>query len=81
MRHLLSRRRNGVETQTHLAAIACLVIGLQTGRKPDKRTVETLGWYLLGLANERDVIDHLNRPDDRGVKLRAKDALWKKLGF
>ena len=73
MRHLLSQRRNGVEIQTYLAVIACLVIGLQTGRKPDRRTVETLGWYLLGLATERDVIDHLNKPDMRGSKLRCPE--------
>ena len=81
MRHLLSQKKNGVEIQTYLAVIACLLIGLQTGRRPDKRTVEMMGWYLLGLATEQDVIDHLNKPDNRGVKLRAKDELWKKLGY
>ena len=40
-----------------------------------------LGWFLLGLASEQDVIDHLNAPDHTGVKLRAKEALWKKLGY
>ena len=81
MRHLLSQKKNGVEIQTYLAVIACLLIGLQTGRRPDKRTVEMVGWYLLGLASEQDVIAHLNRPDNRGVKLRAKAELWKKLGY
>jgi hypothetical protein len=81
MRHLLSQRRAGVEIQTYLAVIACLLIALETGRRPDKRTVEVLGWYLLGPATERDVADHLARPDNRGVKLRARDALWKKLGY
>lgn len=81
MRHLLSQKRNGVQIQTYLAVIACLLIGLQTGRRPDKRTVEMVGWYLLGLASEQDVIAHLNKPDNRGVKLRAKAALWKKLGY
>jgi hypothetical protein len=81
MRHLLSQKKNGVEIQTYLAVIACLLIGLQTGRRPDKRTVETLGWYLLGLASDQDVIDHLNKPDNKGVKLRAKEELWKKMGL
>jgi hypothetical protein len=81
MRHLLSQKKNGVEIQTYLAVIACLLIGLQTGRRPDKRTVEMVGWYLLGLASEQDVIGHLNKPDNRGVKLRAKAELWKKLGY
>lgn len=81
MRHLLSQKKNGVEIQTYLAIIACLLIGLQTGRRPDKRTVEMVGWYLLGLATEQDVIGYLNKPDNRGVKLRAKAELWKKLGY
>ncbi len=81
MRHLLSQKKNGVEIQTYLAVIACLLIGLQTGRRPDKRTVEMMAWYLLGLATDQDVIDHLNKPDNRGVKLRARKEAMKKLGL
>ena len=43
--------------------------------------VRMLGLYLLGVADEQDVINHLNRPDNKGKKLAAKDALYKKLGF
>ena len=81
MRHLLSQKKNGVEIQTYLAVIACLLIGLQTGRRPDKRTVEMMAWYLLGLATDQDMIDHLNKPDNRGVKLRARKEAMKKLGL
>jgi hypothetical protein len=81
MRHLLSQRENGVEIQVYCAVIACLVIQLQTGKKPDKRTVEMMGWLFLGLAGEQDVIDHLNKPDNTGVKLRAHAALMEKMGF
>jgi hypothetical protein len=81
LRHLISQRQEGVEIQVYCAVIACLMIQLQTGRKPDKRTVEMMGWFFLGLADEQDVINHLNKPDNTGVKLRAKAALWKKLGF
>jgi hypothetical protein len=80
LRHLLSQRRAGVEIQTYCTVIACLLISGATGRKPDKATAEIMGWYLLGVATAQDVIDHLNKPDNRGVKLRAKDELWKKLG-
>jgi hypothetical protein len=80
MRHLLSQRAEGVDTQVYCAVIACMLINLQTGKRPDKATVRMLGWYLLGLADERDVLAHLNRPDNRGIKLRAKDELWKNLG-
>ncbi len=80
MRHLLSQRRAGVEIQTYCAIIACLLINLWTGRKPNKLMLHMIGWYLLGLASEQDVIDFLNKPDRTGVKKRAKDELWKKLG-
>jgi hypothetical protein len=80
MRHLLSQREAGVEIQSYCTIIACLLINLWTGRKPNKRMVEMIGWYLIGLASEQDVIDFLNKPDNTGVKKRAKDELWKKLG-
>lgn len=81
LRHLISQRPEGVEIQVYCAIIACLVIQLQTGRKPDKATAAMMGWFFLGLASEQDVVDHLNRPDNKGVKLRAKEELWKKLGY
>jgi len=40
-----------------------------------------VGWYLLEIASEQEVIDFLNKPDNTGVKLKAKDELWKKLGY
>jgi hypothetical protein len=81
LRHLLSQRREGVEIQVYCCVIACMLINLQTGRKPDKAMIQMLGFYLLGLASEQDVVDHLNKPDNTGVKLNAKRELWKKLGF
>jgi hypothetical protein len=35
----------------------------------------------LPLASDDDVLRELNKPDNTGIKLRAKDALWKKLGY
>jgi Transposase DDE domain len=81
MRHLLSRRPNGVEIQVHCAVIACLLINLQTGRKPDKRMMETISWYLMGLMDEQQALEELTKPDNRGIKLRAKEEIWKKLGM
>jgi hypothetical protein len=80
-RHLVSTRPEGVTVQMYCAVIACLVINLWTAKKPTKRTVETLAYYFMGVATEAEVIAHLNRPDNTGVKLRAKAALWKKLGY
>jgi hypothetical protein len=81
MRHLLSQHKNGVEIQTYCAIIACLLTSLWSGKKPDKAMMELINWYLLGLADEDDVLRELNKPDRRGTKLAAKEALWKKLGL
>jgi len=79
-RHLLSHKPEGVLIQVYCAIIACLLLNLWTGRKPTKRTVEMLALYFMGVATDREVLAHLNRPDNTGVKLRAKDEVWKKLG-
>ena len=81
MRHLLSQRPNGIDIQIHCTLIVCLLLCLITGHRPDKTTRNMIGWYLIGLASEQELIDHLNRPDNTGIKKRAKDELWKKMGW
>ena len=80
-RHLLSTRREGVEIQVYAAVICCLMLNQLTGRKPTKWMVTLMAFYLQGLATDADVLKELNRRDNTGVKLRAKDELWKKLGY
>jgi hypothetical protein len=80
-RHLISDAPDGVRIQCYCAVIACLLLTLWTGRKPDRAMHRMVGFYLSGWADEADVLAWANRPDHRGVKLRAKDALWKKLGY
>jgi Transposase DDE domain len=81
MRHLLSQRAQGIDIQIYCTLIVCILIQLVSGKRPGKAMRNIVGWYLLGLAEARDVIDFLNRPDNTGVKTRAKDELWKKLGY
>lgn len=81
LRHLLSQRPAGIDIMVYCAVIACLLINIYTGKKPNKAMVEMIGWHLIGLADEQDVIGFLNKPDNTGVKLRAKAELWKKLGY
>jgi hypothetical protein len=81
LRHLLSQRPQGIDTQVCCTVIVCLLICLITGKKPSKSNRNMIGWYLIGLASQQELIDHLNRPDNTGIKLKAKDALWKKLGY
>lgn len=60
-RHLLSYNRNGIELQTYAAIIACMLIALWTGRKPTLRTYEMLCWYFTGMADEEELIAHIER--------------------
>jgi hypothetical protein len=81
MRHLLSQRQEGIDIQVYCAVIICMLINLTTAKRPDKYTLLMVHWYQLGVASEQELIDHLNQPDNRGTKLRAKEELWKKLGY
>ena len=38
-----------------------------------------IGWFLLGLTTEEDVVAFINLPDNTGIKLRAEAERWKKL--
>jgi hypothetical protein len=60
-RHLLSYNRNGMELQTYAAIIACMLISLWTGRKPTLRTYEMLCWYFTGMADEEELLAHIQR--------------------
>jgi hypothetical protein len=80
-RHLLSTRIEGVQIQVYAAVICCLLLNTLTGKKPTKWMVTLMALYLQGLASDDDVLRELNKPDNTGVKLRAKEALWKKLGY
>jgi IS4 transposase len=79
-RHLISQRSEGIEIQVYCAVIACMLINLWTGRKPGKHLINMLAWYFMGVASEKEVQAFLNRPGNTGIKQRAKDELWKKLG-
>jgi hypothetical protein len=59
-RHLLSHSRNGIQLQLYAAIIACLLIALWTGKKPNKATCEMMAWYLAGVASQEELDAHLN---------------------
>jgi hypothetical protein len=80
-RHLISQKPDGILIQVYCAVIACMLINLWTGKRPNKRTLEMLAWYFMGVASTAEVMAHLNQKDNTGVKLAAKEALWKKLGY
>lgn len=66
VRHLLSRKRNGVTIQIYMAIIACIMILSLTGRMPTKRTYEMICFYFLGWATLQELEAHIQR-----LKLKA----------
>jgi hypothetical protein len=58
-RHLLSTKREGIEIQTYMAIIACMLISLWTGRKPTLRTYEMICYYFIGWADEEELLAHI----------------------
>jgi len=58
-RHQLSRSPAGLEIQAYCAIIACMLIVIWTGRKPTQRTFEMVGWYMIGMANDRELTEHI----------------------
>ena len=65
--HLLSHCENGVEIQVYVAIIASLLVSLWTGKKPTKRTFEMLCFYFCGMADEDELIAHLNKLKDQNT--------------
>jgi hypothetical protein len=60
-RHLLSTARAGIEIQTYMAIVACLLLALWTGGKPTLRTYEMVCLYLQGWADEEELLAHLKK--------------------
>jgi IS4 transposase len=60
-RHLLSQDPVGIEIQTYMAIIACMLISLWTGRKPTLRTYEMICYYFTGLADEEELVAHIKK--------------------
>jgi hypothetical protein len=79
-RHLISDDPRGITIQCYCAVIACMLLQLWTGKKPNKDMHRMISFYLCGWADEDDLLKWMNKPDNTGIKLRAKEELWKKLG-
>lgn len=58
-RHQLSQSPAGIEIQAYCAIIACMLIVIWTGRKPTQRTFEMVGWYMIGMASDKELTDHI----------------------
>jgi hypothetical protein len=58
-RHLIAHSHNGITLQMYAAMIVSLLIVLRTGRKPNKRTFETIQFYLIGWVSDAEFDGHL----------------------
>ena len=55
-RHLMAESPEGVAIQTYSALIAALMLQLLTGKRPAKRAMELIRFYLMGHAELEEVI-------------------------
>ena len=70
-RHLIAHSRNGVTLQMYAALIVSLLIVLRVGRKPTKRTYETIQFYLIGWVSDEEFERHLSQLKETGSKKPA----------
>ena len=55
-RHLMAESREGVAIQIYSALIAALMLQLLTGKRPGKRAMELIRFYLMGHAELEEVV-------------------------
>jgi IS4 transposase len=60
-RRLLSTKQHGVEIQTFLASIACLLILIYTGRASKNGTFEIIYRYMSGWASLEELKRHIEK--------------------
>ena len=60
-RHWLAESPAGVRIQIYCVLIASLLLLLWTGQRPNRRMVESLQWYWMGLATQEDLVTLLQR--------------------
>jgi hypothetical protein len=73
-RHWLAESPAGVAIQIYLALIAALLLQLYTGRRPSKRMMELIQFYLLGVASLEELTAGLQRELARLERVRKKQA-------
>ena len=66
--HWLAESRRGTAIQIYLALIASLLLQLYTGRRPNKRMMELIRFYLLGWASGTELEAGLQRYREETAK-------------
>jgi IS4 transposase len=67
-RHWLAESVQGVALEIYLALIAALLLQLYTGQRPNRRMMEVLQFYAMGVATVDDVMAAMQRHQVRKKK-------------
>lgn len=67
-RHLLSATPDGIAIQAYCALLACMLLTLWTGCKPNLRTYEMFNWHFLGWATDEELLAHLEKQKKQTAK-------------
>jgi hypothetical protein len=60
-RHFFAESPEGVAIQLYLALIASLLFQFYTGRRPNKRMMELIHFYMMGWASAEELVDLLQK--------------------
>lgn len=69
-RHWLAESREGAALEIYLALIAALLLQLYTGERPNRRLMELLQFYAMGVASVEDLMAGLEREQTRRAKTK-----------
>ena len=69
--HLIGESKNAIELQLYISLIACLLIAVYTGLKPNKHIWGLVQFYLTGWASEDELIEQLTKYRDAQARKEA----------
>lgn len=67
-RHWLAESPEGVALELYLALIAALLLQLYAGVRPNRRLMEMIRWYLVGVASLEELWTAIQREKNRAAK-------------
>lgn len=70
-RHWLAESRQGATLQIYLTLIAAVLLQLHTGRRPTRRMLELIQFYLLGVASLDELTSGLERELKKGTAKKS----------
>lgn len=74
-RHWLAESPQGVTIQMYLLMIAALLLQLHTGRRPNKRSIEFIQFYLMDWATVEELVQMLQKEQEQITRSKIKKHL------